>query len=197
MPPKGIKASRLFQRKPKAKAVELVPRVHSRRTTHIQVEVGTSNTQQAQGRDVARMELDSHGSAFHEAGPEFMDVDEAFWIEEPDVPQAEQRRVSSRTYPWLKLFDMALVNSVPPTWKSLYLGSTPTWAISSVLKVSRLRQSARAVCLLHLNGGVPTAFLLCCSARSAAEIHTAGFLSTEFRGGQENTLFHHGCERLG
>jgi hypothetical protein len=107
MPPKGIKASRLFQRNPKAKAVELVPRVRSRRTTHIQVEVGTSNTQQVQGRDVARMELDSHDSVMHEVDPEPMDIDEAFWIEELDVP--EQRRVSSPTYPWLMTSDMALV----------------------------------------------------------------------------------------
>jgi hypothetical protein len=96
MPPKGIKASRLFQRKSKAKAVELVPRVRSRRATHIQVEVGTSNTQQAQGRDIASMELDSHDSVLHKAGPEPMEIDESFWIEEPDVP--EQRRVSSPIY---------------------------------------------------------------------------------------------------
>ncbi|KAF8266109.1 hypothetical protein EI94DRAFT_1701995 [Lactarius quietus] len=46
-------------------------------------------------------------------------------------------------------------------------------------------------CLLD-SEGAPTAFLLLYSARSVAEAPTSGFLSTEFRSGQGNTLFHHG-----
>jgi hypothetical protein len=91
-------------------------------------------------------------------------------------------------------FDVALSPSAP-TWKSLFLRSTPTWVASSVLKVFQLRQCAKAACQLHLNGGASTAFLLLCFAGSVAESHIKGTLSTEFRGGQGNILFHHGCGR--
>ena len=84
-----------------------------------------------------------------------------------------------------------------PTWNSLFLRLVPTCIASSILRVSQLWQCARTACLPHLNGGALTAFLLLCFARSAAETLTIGFLSTEFRSEQANTLCHHGCGTLG
>ncbi|KAF8259195.1 hypothetical protein EI94DRAFT_1707309 [Lactarius quietus] len=63
-------------------------------------------------------------------------------------------------------------------------------------RVSQLGQCARAAWLLRLSGGASTAFRLLCSARSVAKAPTSSFPFTEFRSGQENISFLHGCERL-
>jgi hypothetical protein len=124
MAPKGIKTSKLFERKSKAKVVEWKTREHSRRTRYVPVEIGTSTSWQTSGRVTVGMDMDvvDQGAVSHDADPQSMDVDEPFWIDE-DVP--EQRTVSSPTYPFLMSFDVALSPSVP-TWKSLFLGSAPT-----------------------------------------------------------------------
>ena len=79
------------------------------------------------------MDIVNQEAVSHDADPQFMDVDEPFWIEE-DVP--EWRRVSTPSCPFLMPFDVALRPSVP-TWKSLFLGLAPTWIACSVLRVSR------------------------------------------------------------
>src|ERR1700677_723808 len=91
MAPKGIKASKLLQRKSKAKVIEWVAREHSRGTRYIPVEVKTSKNLQTPARDTVEMEVDDHRAESQEASLPSMDVDETFWIEEPDAP--EQRRV--------------------------------------------------------------------------------------------------------
>lgn len=107
MAPKGIKASKVFQRKSKAKVIEWVTREHSRGTRYIPVDVSTSTSQQTQGRDAAGMEIDKHEALLHEADPPSMDVDETPWMQEPVIP--EQRRVSSPTRPSSTVCDMLLV----------------------------------------------------------------------------------------
>ena len=191
---KSIKTSKVFQRKSKAKVIDWVPRELSRGTRYVPVDVTPSTSRQTQGGDTAGMDIDNHEAALHELNPPSMDVDETFWTEEPVVP--EERRVSSPTFPSLTICDMALSRRTP-LWKSLFLRLAATCIASSVLRVSQLRQCAGAACLLHLSGGVPTAFLLLCFARSVAETLTSGFLSTEFRSGQGNTLCLHGCGRSG
>ena len=95
MAPKGIKASKLFERKAKAKVIEWVAWKRSRGTRYIPVEVNTSkNPHTPRGDAAVRMEIDPHEAVSHEDNPPSMDVDETFSIEEPDIP--EQRRVCSQ-----------------------------------------------------------------------------------------------------
>jgi len=98
MVPKGIKASKLFERKSKVKAVEWVAQKHSQGTTYVSVDVSPSKNEQTPQRDTVRMEIDNHVAVSREVDPPSMDVDDAFWIEEPDVP--ERKRVSSPTCPF-------------------------------------------------------------------------------------------------
>jgi hypothetical protein len=123
MAPKGMKASKVFQRKSKAKVIEWVPRERSRGTRYIPVDVSTSTSRQMQGRDTVRMAIDNHEAVFQEADPPSMDVDETPWMEEPVIP--EHMRVSSPTCHSSTVCDMALSPNAP-TWKSLFLGLAPT-----------------------------------------------------------------------
>lgn len=118
MAPKGIKASKLFQKKSKAKLVEWKARERSRGMRYVPVEVSTSKNQQIPGRNAVRMEIDNHEAMLHEADPPSMDVDKSFWIGGPNVP--EQRRVRLTSCPFLMSFDVALSPSAP-TWKILFL----------------------------------------------------------------------------
>ncbi|KAH9013953.1 hypothetical protein EDB85DRAFT_1899444 [Lactarius pseudohatsudake] len=90
MAPKGIKASKAFQRKSKAKIIDWVPRKGSRGTRHIPVEVSTSTNLPMPRRDAGGRDIDNHEAILHETDPPSMDVDETFWIEEPVIP--EQKR---------------------------------------------------------------------------------------------------------
>lgn len=123
---KGIKTSRLFERKSKAKVVTWKARERVRQTEFFQVEIGASTSRQITGIDPVRMEIVDQGAVPHDAGTQSMDidacVDEPSWIDE-DVP--EQTRVRSHSCPFSLSFDVALSPSVP-TWKSLFLGSAPT-----------------------------------------------------------------------
>jgi hypothetical protein len=103
MAPKGIKTSKLFERKSKAKVVEWKALDHSCGTRYVLVEIGTSTSQQILGRDTVRIDPEE---VLHGADPQSMDVDEPFWVKE-DVP--EQRRVSSPSCPLLIPFDIALL----------------------------------------------------------------------------------------
>ena len=59
MAPKGIKASKLFERKSKAKVIEWVAQKCSQGTQYIPVEVNTSKNPHTPRRDAAvRMEID-------------------------------------------------------------------------------------------------------------------------------------------
>ena len=95
MAPKGIKASKLFERKSKAKVIEWVAHKRSRGTRYVPVEVSTSKNPHTPRRDTAKMEIDPSEAVSHEDYLPSMDVDETFSIEEPDIP--EQQRVSSPT----------------------------------------------------------------------------------------------------
>ena len=93
MAPKGIKASKLFERKSKAKVMEWEPQKRSRKTIYLPVEVRTSENWQKSARDALEMEADNHQAESQEASlPSMdMDVDETFSIEESNAP--EQKRV--------------------------------------------------------------------------------------------------------
>ena len=105
--------------------VEYIARKRCRGTIYVPVEVSTSDNQQTPRRDTARMEIDNRDSVLYEADPISMDIDEALWIDEPELEAPEHKRVSPHACPSLIPFDMALSPSAP-TWKSLFLRSTPT-----------------------------------------------------------------------
>jgi len=105
MAPKGIKASKAFQRKSKAKIIDWVSRKGSRGTRHIPVEVSTSTNLLMPRRDAGGSDMDNHKENLHETDPPSMDVDETFWIEEPVIP--EQKRVSSPARPSSTVFDIS------------------------------------------------------------------------------------------
>ncbi|KAI9431069.1 hypothetical protein H4582DRAFT_2060255 [Lactarius indigo] len=92
MAPKGIKASKVFQRKSKAKIIDWVTREGSRGTRSVPVEVITSTDLPVPRRGAGGREIDNHEATLHETDPPAMDIDDTFWIEEP-----EQKR-SQRTY---------------------------------------------------------------------------------------------------
>ena len=134
---KGTKASKIYQRKSRAKAIEWVARNGSRGTRHTPVEVSTSTNEQVPRQDAVGMEVDNHEAIVHEVNPPSMDVDEtpAFWTEEPVIP--EQRRVSYPTRPSSAAFYIPLSPSAL-TWKSLFPGSAPICIASSVPRVSQI-----------------------------------------------------------
>ena len=92
MAPKGIKTSKLSERKHKAKVVDWKAQEYSRGTIYLLVEIGTLTTQQITGMDTVRMDIVNEWAVSHDADTQPMDVDEPSWIDE-DVP--EQTRVSS------------------------------------------------------------------------------------------------------
>jgi hypothetical protein len=120
---KGIKTSQVLGRKSMAKVVEWKAWELAHGTKYLEVEVGTSKNLKGVKRpvqDTARMETDA---VSQEENPPSMDVDEAFWIDEPDVPM--QKRVRFSTCPSSIPFNVAPSPSIH-TWKSLFQGLTPT-----------------------------------------------------------------------
>lgn len=109
MAPKGIKTSKLFERKSKAKLVEWKSRESSRRTRYIPVEIVTSESpsRQAARRSTVGMGIVDEAVS-HDADPQPMDVDEPFWKDD-NVP--EQTRVSSPSCPLLISFHWLLVSA--------------------------------------------------------------------------------------
>ncbi|KAH9015838.1 hypothetical protein EDB85DRAFT_1892397 [Lactarius pseudohatsudake] len=95
MAPKGIKASKVFQRKSKAKIIDWVSRKGSRGTRNIPVEVSTSTNLLIPRKDAGGREIDNHEAILHETDPPSMDIDETFWIEEPVIPEPKR---SQHTY---------------------------------------------------------------------------------------------------
>ena len=91
MVPKGIKASKIFERKSKAKVIEWGPLKCARGTKYLQVEVETSKNWQKSERDALKMEVDDCQVELQGASLPSMDVDKTFSIEEQDAP--EQKRV--------------------------------------------------------------------------------------------------------
>jgi hypothetical protein len=133
MAPKGIKSSKLLERKSRAKVVEWNTRERTRGTRYIPIEICASTSQQIIRKDTVRMDIVDQGEISHNINSQSMDVDEPSWVDE-DVP--EQTRVSSPSCPFLISFDTALSPSVA-TWKSLFIGLTPTWIAFSFLKASQ------------------------------------------------------------
>jgi hypothetical protein len=93
MAPKGIKASKVIQRKSKAKVIEWVTENRSRGTRNIPVEVSISRNLPKPRRDAGRMETNDYEAIFHETDPASMDVDETFWTEEPVIPEKKRVRL--------------------------------------------------------------------------------------------------------
>jgi hypothetical protein len=202
----GMKASAYSRKRPKI--IEWKEKRNSRGTKFIPVDV-TQNvstslrrSQQIQGQDAGKIQntaaLDEalDEATLHKFTPQSMDVDGLFWMDEVQDPIPEKKRVSKPVDPSSAIFDILFSQSVL-TSMNLFLGLTRTCGASLTLKALRLLQIVRAACLLHSSGGALIAFLLLRYARIAAERPTSGFPFTESRSGQENTLFHHGCGRLG
>jgi hypothetical protein len=118
---KGIKTSKIG-RKSRAKVVEWKSRQLARGTIYVPVEVDSSTTSQLAERVTTRIDAVNHEVVSHDTGPQSMDVDEEFWVDE-EAP--ERRRVSSPSCAFLIPFHVALSPSAP-TWKTLFLGSVPT-----------------------------------------------------------------------
>jgi hypothetical protein len=119
MAPKGIKASKILQRKTKVKVIDWVPRERSRGTTYTPIELSTPRNQRTRRKNAVIMETDDR-EVVHEENLPSMDVDDPVdetWIEEPEVPT--QRRVSLFSYPSIMPLDIALSPSAH-LWKSLF-----------------------------------------------------------------------------
>jgi hypothetical protein len=195
MAPRGIKAAKLTKRGgSQAKVIEWVTKEYSRGPRDIPVEVSTPKRKKARRYSNSGEGNSKSVAASHEDLPPSMDVDEAFWTEEPVIE--EEKKVSTPIRPSSMAFDMfaGLSNR---TWRTLSLGLVLTCIVSSVLRVYQLQRHANFACLLHLNGGAQTASLLLYSARVAAGNPTEDSLSTGFRSGRGHTLLHLGCGRLG
>jgi hypothetical protein len=87
MVPKGVKVSKVIQRRSKAKVVEWETRKLSRGTRHIPVEVSTSTPWQISRQDDVRMAADNHEEMFHK-----MDVNETSWVDEPVFSDQNHKR---------------------------------------------------------------------------------------------------------
>ena len=131
-----------------------------------------------------------------ETAPEFMDIDETFWTEEPVISTSKKKVRRSATHSPPRKRSHISPRQRVPMLRNLFPRLALTYAAFSNLKAFRQRQHARAAGLLRSSGGALTAFLHLFSARSAAESHTNCFLFTEFKDGPENILFHRGCGRL-
>jgi hypothetical protein len=120
MAPKGVKASKILQRKTKVKVIDWVPRERARGTIYTPIELGTSRNQRTRRKNAVRMETDDEEVVLHEDDLPSMDVDDPVdetWMEEPDVPT--QRRVRLLACPSIMPLDIAFSPSVH-LWKSLF-----------------------------------------------------------------------------
>lgn len=90
MPPKVIKASKIYKRRSKPKIIDWVTRENSRGTRDIAVEVSTSEWRKTKKK--ASRGIENHNLASHQATLPSMDIDETFWTEEPVAD--EMKRVS-------------------------------------------------------------------------------------------------------
>jgi hypothetical protein len=78
-----IKASKIVERKTKVKVVDWVSQKRARGIRNIPIDVTTSTSPSKPRRATERTE--DNEATSQEATFQHMDVDEAFWIEEPDV----------------------------------------------------------------------------------------------------------------
>jgi hypothetical protein len=89
----NVKASKILGRRSKAKLVEWVPRESSRGTRYAQVELKASKSEPVPTRASSRIKSDESRLHTPSTAPS-MDVDEAFWTEEPVLPK--KKRASFR-----------------------------------------------------------------------------------------------------
>jgi hypothetical protein len=106
----NVKASKILGKKSKARLVDWVPRESSRGTRYVQVELKASKIQPAPTRASSRIESDESRLHTPSAAPS-MDVDEAFWTEEPVLPK--KKRASLPASPSSTIFDVFLSHSAP------------------------------------------------------------------------------------
>jgi hypothetical protein len=94
-----VKVANIHRAKSKAKLIEWEPRVRSRGTRDVPVEVSSMESQPKKRKRAARQLRAENTDGFRgETAPRPMDVDEAFWPEEPVAPTSE-KKVRQPVYP--------------------------------------------------------------------------------------------------
>src|SRR6266852_6781224 len=87
-----MKAANIHQAKSKAKLIEWEPQVRFRGTSNVTVEVISMESQPKKRKRAVRQLRAENTDGFRgETAPWPMDVDEAFWPEEPVAPTSEKK----------------------------------------------------------------------------------------------------------
>jgi hypothetical protein len=120
----SIKASKIIERKTKAKVVDWVPRKCSRGVRDIPIDV-TALTSRPKSRQ-ATDGIENNSATLREAAFPPVDVNESFWTEEPDV--LKKKTVSSPICHSSTAFEKSLSRASAPTWKSSFL----EWALTCI-----------------------------------------------------------------
>jgi hypothetical protein len=86
-----VKAVKMCRSKTKAKVIEWDTRVHSRGIRNVPVEVSAAASQPKPRKKAGRLPRAENDHTLCETAPQPMDVDETFWVNEPDMPASEKR----------------------------------------------------------------------------------------------------------
>lgn len=87
-----VKAADIHRAKSKVKVIEWESRVHSRGIRDVPVEVRSMESQPKKKKNAARrLRAENNDAHQGETAPQPMDVDEAFWPEEPAIPIGEKK----------------------------------------------------------------------------------------------------------
>jgi hypothetical protein len=87
-----LKVAKLRQAKTKAKVIDWEIRVHSRGIRDVPVEVSDMASQHKPRKRAGRWPRAENNDPLQgETAPQPMDVDETFWVEEPDLHTSEKR----------------------------------------------------------------------------------------------------------
>jgi hypothetical protein len=88
----SVKAATLRERKSKGKIVEWEARVYSRGIRDVPVDIGPmASPLKPRKKALKRPTAENDDALQGETAPQPMDIDEAFWVEEPDMPTREKR----------------------------------------------------------------------------------------------------------
>jgi hypothetical protein len=91
MPRDSVKAAKFCKEKSKAKIIEWQTRVHSRGIRDVPVEVSAAGSQPKQRKKAGKRPRAEKNDLPSETASQSMDIDEAFWVEEPVMPTSEKR----------------------------------------------------------------------------------------------------------
>jgi hypothetical protein len=87
-----VKAANLRQKKYKANVIEWETREHSRGVKDVPVKVSDMASQtKSRKKAGSRPRAEGNAALQGETAPQSMDVDDAFWVEEPVMPASEKR----------------------------------------------------------------------------------------------------------